>query len=117
MSRELEDLTLSVLIRPYKGKFIGMCLEIGLIYEGETLEEVRSSLFYSIADIVLSVDKDSSLMPSLKLGLPTFYKFLFYRSVLAFLILKWWWDMKKIGSFIMQGSAAQFLNSNPAHVQ
>lgn len=108
-------MSLSVLIRPYKGGFIGMCAEAGFIYEGKSFEEVRKSLFSSIVTLLKAVEKDDSLIPSLELGLPITYKFLFYRSVIIYLFLSWWWNMKKIGSFMMQGNALQFCGMIPAN--
>ncbi len=115
MSQKLKDISLSVLIRPYKGGFIGMCAETGFICEGESFEGVRKSLFNSIIALFKAVEKDESLIPSFELGLPIKYKILFYRSVVIYLVLRWWWNMKKIGSFMMQGNALQFCGMMPAN--
>ena len=93
MNEELGAVTLSVLIRPYNGGFIGMCAETGFIFEGNTLNEVKHRLFSSIISLLKEIEKDPSMMPSLSLGLPFKYKFLYYRSVVVYFLLRWWWNM------------------------
>ncbi len=108
MNEELDAVTLSVLIRPYKGRFVGMCAETGFVFEEETFDKIQHRLFSAIVSLLKEVERDPSLMPSLSLGLPFKYKIFFYRSALAFYFLKWWWNMRTIGSLIMQGNATQF---------
>ena len=105
--------SLTILVRPYQGRYIAICKETGVIREAHTFEEARRAIFSATLTLLKAVEKDKRLLPSLDLGLSFGMKVFYYRSVLTFLVLR----MKEAveDTLFFQGSASQFAGMIPAH--
>lgn len=64
------------------GGFLGMCKEAGFIEEGKTIKEVEERLLNGVVALLKTVHDHPEYEPSLNLGLPLKYRFLFYKAVL-----------------------------------
>ena len=79
---ELEDITLSILVMPYKGAYLAMCYETGVIRQGSTLIEARDAIFSATDTLVEAVRQNHDIQVSLSVGLPLRYRLLFNFTVL-----------------------------------
>ena len=103
MKKTLKNATLQVLIRPYNGKYIAMCLEMGLYFEGKTLENAQKQLFSAISLTLQAVQDDKSLAPSLFVGMGFGYTVFFYWSIFLYYLGKVMKNMEE--TFVLQGNA------------
>lgn len=104
MNKSLDQVSLQVLIRPYKNKFVGMCPEMGLYFEENSFDEVQKRLYSCMALTLEAVEKDETLIDSLTVGMDLEHSFFFYRSSIEFQFIKMFRDMRKF--FVVQGNAA-----------
>jgi hypothetical protein len=104
MSNNTKHVPISILVRPYRGRYIAMCKETGIIREANTITEARDAIFSATFTLLKAVDDDPSLEPSLRLGLSFKMKVFFWFSLVQFIFL----HMRKriVDTFFTQGTAS-----------
>jgi predicted RNase H-like HicB family nuclease len=81
-----KEYTFNVLVLPYEDGYMSMCKETGLIRQGKTLDEAHEAMDIAMKTLIKTVCADNKLEPSLSVGLPFKYWFLFNWTVFKIVI-------------------------------
>jgi hypothetical protein len=105
--------SLTILVRPYDGRYIAICKETGVIREARSFEDARDAIFSATLTLLREVEKDPEAAINLSLGLSLGMRLFFDWSVLMFQILR----MRKVveDTLFVQGSAGHFPGLLPTH--
>lgn len=77
----MQQLTFNILVMPYEDKYMALCKEAGIVRAGDSLEAARAAIFSAMKTLVAAVHANPKLQPSLTVGLPLHYRFLFNWTV------------------------------------
>lgn len=103
MKQQLRQTPLQIIIRPYKGRYVAMCLEMGLYFEGGA-QEVHQKLFSSMTLAFEAVDKDKTLLPSLSIGMNFDQTLFFYWSLFQYQLRRFFFRMQE--ALVLQANAS-----------
>ena len=105
--------SITILVRPYQGRYIAICKETGVVREAQTFEQAKRAIFSSTIALLKEFKQDEGLQACFEVGLSIPMAAFFYWSCFLFLCLQMTTRIKN--TLIMQETARQFSGMLLAH--
>ena len=96
---------ISIIVRPYQGRYIALCKETGLIREANTFEDAKDRIFSATYTLLEAYQDDPQIEPSLSMGLSFRYRVLYYWSSIAIGLMM---IRDKMSTLLLVSDSSQF---------